>query len=95
MVSITCLWFTALYVISGDTETLQTDFGPCGMGWNEFDSGWRGVKCDEHRGRVTALEVRGKAFSADWWGYRNTWCVSTDAVFDAWRAELRREANRD
>ena len=48
-----------------DTETLQTDFGPCGIGWDDAESGWRGITCDEHRGRVTHLVVQGKAISAD------------------------------
>ena len=48
-----------------DTEMLEEDFGPCGRGWDDIDEGWRGITCDEHRGRVVHVEVVDKAISGD------------------------------
>ena len=28
---------------------------PCGAGWNDYRTGWRGIKCDKFGGRVTHM----------------------------------------
>ena len=46
----------------GDLSSWDPAAGsPCGVGWNEWNSGWEGVECDAEGGRVTMVSLPVKA----------------------------------
>ena len=45
-----------MYAARVGGRSWATSSEPCGTGWNSYDSGWRGVKCNREGGRVTKVD---------------------------------------